>query len=163
MKTKILLTFLSFFLIAILFAQDEKEIIDDVLTNWHNAAADVNQQAYFSYIAEDGVYIGTDSTEIWTKQEFYDWSQPHFDKGKTWTFKNNSRNIYLSDDGQFAWFDELVGYGKGTLRGSGVLAKQEEGWKIKHYVLSLPVPNERFKDVIDLLKNENVSNPVNGE
>ncbi len=137
---------------TVLFAQDEKEIIDDLLTNWHNAAADVNQQAYFNYIAEDGIYIGTDSTEIWTKQEFYDWSQPHFDKHKTWTFKANSRNIYLSEDGLFAWFDELVSYGKGTLRGSGVLAKQNDDWKIKHYVLSLPVPNEKFKAVMEVCR-----------
>jgi len=49
------------------------------------------------------------------------------------------------------------------LRGSGVLAKQKESWKIKHYVLSLPVPNDKFKEVMDVLKNESVSNPVNGE
>lgn len=163
MKSNIILTFISCLLTTILIAQSEKELIDDLLTNWHNAAADVNQEAYFDYIADDGIYIGTDSTEIWTKQEFYDWSLPHFEKNKTWTFKANSRNVYLSDDGQFAWFDELVNYGKGTLRGSGVLAKQNDVWKIKHYVLSLPVPNEKFKAVIEVLDGKSKKGSVENE
>jgi len=163
MKTKILtLIFIGCFsLLAI--TQNEKGIIDDLLTDWHNSAADVNQQAYFDFIDEDGIYIGTDSTEIWTKQEFFEWSQPHFDKQKTWSFKANSRNIYLSDDIQFAWFDELVSYGKGTLRGSGVLVKRTEGWKILHYVLSLPVPNDKFKDVVKVLEDKTDGIPTNGD
>ncbi len=100
-----------------------------------------------------GIYIGTDSTEIWTKQAFYEWSTPYFNSGKTWNFKTNSRNIYLSEDKNFAWFDELVTNGKITLRGSGVLEKKENTWKIKHYVLSLPVPNEKFKSVRDVINS----------
>jgi len=163
MKSKFLLfVLLNIFSFALL-AQNEKKIIDDLITKWHNAAADVNQQAYFNFIDEDGIYIGTDSTEIWTKQEFFDWSQPHFEKQKTWTFKANSRNIYLSDDGQFAWFDELVSYGKGTLRGSGVLTKRADGWKILHYVLSLPVPNEKFKEVLEVMQDGTKESPTNDD
>jgi len=151
MKTKILILTLLAYIPLGLFAQNEEQTINNLLNDWHQAAAEVNQQAYFDFIDESGVYIGTDSTEIWTKQEFYVWSTPYFNKGKTWNFKTNSRNIYLSDDNSYAWFDELVTNGKISLRGSGVLAKKEGNWKLKHYVLSLPVPNEKFKDVRDVI------------
>lgn len=151
MKTKILIFTLLAYLPIGLFAQNEKQTINDLLNDWHRAAADVNQQAYFDFIDDDGTYLGTDSTENWTKQEFFDWSTPHFSKGKTWNFRTNSRNIYLSENKIFAWFDELVTNGNISLRGSGVLEKKADDWKIKHYVLSLPVPNEKFKDVRDVI------------
>jgi ketosteroid isomerase-like protein len=138
-----------------LYAQDnEKNNIANLIDNWHKAAADADQKAYFGFIADDGVYIGTDSTEIWSKQEFFEWSKPYFEKGKAWSFTCNSRNIHISDERQFAWFDELLSSGKVTLRGSGVLEKGNAGWKLKHYVLSLPVPNEKFKDVIEIMNSE---------
>jgi ketosteroid isomerase-like protein len=136
-----------------LYAQDnEKSNIAYLIDNWHQAAANADQKAYFGFIADDGVYIGTDSTEIWSKQEFFEWSKPYFEKGKAWSFTCNSRNIHISKDGHFAWFDELLSSGKVSLRGSGVLQKGDAGWKLKHYVLSLPVPNEKFKDVVEVLK-----------
>ena len=143
-----------------LYAQ-EKEIsaIDVLINNWHNAAASINQELYFSFIDEQGIYIGTDSTEIWTKQEFYAWSTPHFEKKKTWTFKATQRHVYLSDDKTTAWFDELIDYGKGTLRGSGVLQRRPDGWKIMQYVLSVPVPNEKFTPVMDLILSKD-GNPA---
>ncbi len=150
MKTKILIFTLLAYLPIALLAQNEKQTINNLLIDWHQAAADVNQQAYFDFIDDDGTYIGTDSTEIWTKQEFFDWSTPYFEKGKTWNFKTNSRNIYISENKIFAWFDELVTNGKITLRGSGVLEKQQNTWKIKHYVLSLPVTNKKFNAVRDV-------------
>lgn len=143
-----------FFLLFILFsfgikAQDiEKTNITNLIDAWHKAAADVNQKAYFDFIADDGVYIGTDSTEIWTKAEFFEWSKQYFEKGKAWTFTCNSRNIYISGDGLYAWFDELLSSRDVTLRGSGILQKGDTDWKLKHYVLSLPVPNEKFKEVV---------------
>lgn len=151
MKTKILTYLLLVILPISSWAQNEKQTINNLLNNWHQAAADVNQHAYFDFIDDDGIYIGTDSSEIWTKQAFFDWSTPHFNKGKTWNFKANSRNIYLSENKSFAWFDELVTNGKITLRGSGVLEKKANTWKIKHYVLSLPVPNEKFNAIRDVI------------
>lgn len=146
----LLFLFLSFSLSA---QENMKNDIDNFLTSWHEAAASGDQASYFNLIDEQGIYIGTDSTEIWTKQEFYDWSTPHFKAGKTWNFKANSRSIYISDDKQMAWFDELISFSKGTLRGSGVLIKRRDDWKVLHYVLSLPVPNEKFEEVIKVLNS----------
>ena len=134
----------------VLSAQEESDI-DNLLSDWHNAAASVDQEKFFSYIDDNGIYIGTDSTEIWTKQEFYDWSTPHFNQNKTWTFQATQRHIYFSDDRNVAWFDELIDYGSGTLRGSGVLQHKHGEWKIMQYVLSVPVPNEKFKEVMEVI------------
>ncbi|RLD50002.1 MAG: hypothetical protein DRJ05_20210 [Bacteroidetes bacterium] len=149
MKTKLILIFTVLTLSISAKAQDtEKTNITNLIDAWHKAAADVNQKAYFDFIADDGVYIGTDSTEIWTKAEFFEWSKQYFEKGKAWTFTCNSRNIYISGDGLYAWFDELLSSRDVTLRGSGILQKGDTDWKLKHYVLSLPVPNEKFKEVV---------------
>jgi hypothetical protein len=44
----------------------------------------------------------------------------------------------------------------GTCRGSGVLEKKDNTWKIKQYVLSIPIPNNDIQAVI-LAKKENDS------
>jgi hypothetical protein len=40
----------------------------------------------------------------------------------------------------------------GTCRGSGVLEKKEDSWKIKQYVLSVAIPNDDIQAVIDIKK-----------
>ena len=139
----------------VLFSQDTLKIrLNNFLDEWHSDAARADMQLYFDKIDEQGIYIGTDATENWTKQAFYDWSKPYFDKGKAWTFKAVERNIYLSEDGTIAWFDEKLEASYGMLRGSGVLRFKEGSWKIMHYVLSLPVPNEKFKEVLEVIEGE---------
>ena len=152
MKTKL---FISVLLISTSFftkAQDEQiDEITQMLDGWHLAAANADQQAYFNVIDEDGIYIGTDATEIWTKQEFFEWSKPYFDKGKAWSFTAVDRNIYFSEDRNLAWFDELLQFTGGIFRGSGVIARKDGKWKLKHYVLSIPVPNDKFKGVMGVI------------
>ncbi|GGB78729.1 hypothetical protein GCM10007424_18610 [Flavobacterium suaedae] len=129
---------------------EQKEIINSFLDDWHNAAATADYEGYFDKIAEDGRYIGTDAMENWDKKAFATFSKPYFDKGKAWNFKAVQRNIYFSKDGTVAWFDELLDTWMKGCRGSGVLEKENGEWKIKHYVLSMTVPNEVTKEVIPL-------------
>jgi len=145
---------LTFILIPFIsIGQDTlKTEIDFFLDEWHAAAARADMNSYFDKIDADGFYIGTDATENWTKQAFYDWSKPYFDKGKAWSFKAVERNIYFSEDRSLAWFDEKLEASYGMLRGSGVLRLKNGEWKIMHYVLSLPVPNEKFQEVLQTLK-----------
>lgn len=151
MKTKYLLSILLTVFSVSLFAQNEKDITDNLLNQWHQAAANADQEAYFDFIAEDGVYIGTDATENWTKDEFFEWSRSYFENGKAWSFSAIERNIYFSENNKTAWFDEQLEFSNGILRGSGVLAKVKNNWKLKHYVLSLPVPNDKFKEVAEVI------------
>lgn len=43
----------------------------------------------------------------------------------------------------------------GPARGSGVLVRDDRGaWKIAQYNLSIPIPNERFKEVKALIESQ---------
>lgn len=125
----------------------QNEAVSSMLDTWHKAAADANFEEYFDLIAEDGIFIGTDPTENWTKSEFQKWSKPYFDEGKAWNFKALQRNIFLAESGDLAWFDELLETQMGICRGSGVAKKIEGEWKVQHYVLSIEIPNESVDEV----------------
>jgi ketosteroid isomerase-like protein len=131
-----------------------KHRLDVMLTNWHHAAAVADAETYFGYLAEDAVYMGTDATEYWTKAEFRKWAEPWFKKKSAWTIYATKRNIYLSKDETYAWFDEVLIAGFGPARGSGILVKTKDGWKIKHYNLAMTIPNEVSKEVKDLVERE---------
>lgn len=148
---KILLIVLALINVGGLYSQNtEKEVIYEMITEWHNDASVANGDAYFSLMTDDAIYIGTDKTELWTKEEFESFAKPYFDAGKAWDFKTISRNIYFSTDKKVAWFDELLNTWMGVCRGSGVLENIDGEWKLKHYHLSVTVPNEKVKEFIEL-------------
>ena len=125
-----------------------KANINSTLDAWHKAAAEANYNAYFSLMADDAVFIGTDATENWNKTAFQAYAKPHFDKGKAWSFTTLERHIYFDKTGKTAWFDELLNTQMKICRGSGVLVKIGKEWKIKHYVLSMTIPNDNSSEVI---------------
>lgn len=141
-----------FLLFSITISAQDKSNIDQVLTQWHKAASEANFEEYFSLMTEDGVFIGTDPTENWQNKDFRAFSKPYFDRGKAWNFKTLERNIYKEENSDIAWFDELLATQMGICRGSGVLKKTEEGWKIAHYVLSITIPNENVEEATALKK-----------
>lgn len=127
-----------------------KANINSTLDAWHKAAAEANYNAYFSLMADDAVFIGTDATENWNKTAFQAYAKPHFDKGKAWSFTALERHIYFDETGKTAWFDELLNTQMKICRGSGVLVKIGKEWKIKHYVLSMTIPNDNSSEVIKI-------------
>lgn len=141
------LFFISLLTIHFVSAQN-KEIINTTLDNWHKAAAEVQFENYFSYLTDDAIYIGTDATENWNKKQFQNFAKPYFDKGKAWSFSALQRNIYFSKDRKTAWFDELLNTQMKICRGSGILVKIKKEWKIKHYVLSMTIPNDNTNEVV---------------
>ena len=130
-------------------AEDEKNI-NTLLDNWHLAAAEANYENYFQAMSNESVFIGTDANENWNKKDFQAYAKPHFDKGKAWSFKSLERNINFNQDHSVAWFDELLDTQMKICRGSGVLVKENNEWKIKQYVLSMTIPNDTTKQVIQL-------------
>jgi SnoaL-like domain len=130
--------------------------VSRMLDDWHDAAARADEARYFGHFAEGGVFLGTDGNERWTVPQFQAYAHPHFAKGKAWTFHATRRDIHFhlvpgTGSGQdgVAWFDEdLDTPHLGPARGSGVLVRDAHGvWKIAQYNLSIPIPNERFKEV----------------
>lgn len=149
-KLFLLLATISLFS-ASCFAQKqtiEKQNINLLLDNWHKAAAEGNFNNYFNALSDESIFIGTDATENWDKKAFQDFAKPYFDKGKAWDFKPLQRNIFFSKDGKTAWFNELLDTWMKICQGSGVLVKENGVWKIKHYVLSVTVPNDNINEVV---------------
>jgi hypothetical protein len=135
----------------------DKKMINSTIDSWHKAASNADFDNYFSYMTSDGVFIGTDATENWQLNAFKAFSKPYFDKGKAWNFSSIQRNIYLDKSKKTAWFDELLDTHMKICRGSGVLIKVGNTWKIAHYVLSMTIPNENSDEVVKIKeKLENV-------
>jgi len=128
-------------------AVSEKEAIQTLLNNWHLNASEANFDAYFNAMSDKSIFIGTDASENWNIEAFKNFSKPHFDKGKAWDFNAIDRNIYMDTEGNIAWFDELLDTWMGICRGSGVLKKTDNSWKIEHYVLSLTTPNDNIEAI----------------
>lgn len=132
----------------------EKDSINNVLNSWHLNADETNFEAYFGAMTNESIFVGTDAAEVWNIEQFKEFSKPYFDKGKAWSFTSIDRNVYLNSDGKIAWFDELLDTWMGVCRGSGVLKKSGDIWKIEHYVLSVTVPNDNIYEVMKVNKEK---------
>lgn len=144
-----------------MYAQEEttrpqkhgKEAVEKVLDDFHLAASEANGDRYFGHFATDGIFLGTDATERWTVESFKGYAKPYFDQGRGWTYIATERHVYVSDDGQTAWFDErLANTSFGECRGSGVLVLEDGQWKIAQYNLTIPVPNDLAYDLVDMIR-----------
>jgi hypothetical protein len=152
MKT---ITLSASILLLSLIASAQQQEIHRFIDQWHAAAAKADSEVFFESMADNSIYIGTDAKERWTKKEFITFAKPYFDKGKAWDFKPYDRDIHLSADGQYVWFSELLTTWMGICRGSGIIRKTNEGFKIEQYHLSVTIPNEIVKDFITLVDNFN--------
>jgi hypothetical protein len=109
-------------------------------------------------MCSNGVFIGTDASENWQLDAFKTFSKPYFDKGKAWNFTSLQRNIYFDKTQNTAWFDELLDTQMKICRGSGVLIKEGNTWKIAHYVLSMTIPNDNIDEVVKI--KEKIENGI---
>ncbi|MBF8455676.1 nuclear transport factor 2 family protein [Kaistella sp. G5-32] len=159
MKKNITFTLITFLLLFSnsLFSQKkgfyenvQKKNVSKVLDDLNLYASTADFKNYFNLYAEESTFIGTDANEVWNKKEFMAYSKPHFEKGKAWSFTSLKRNITFSADGKYAWFDELLDTQMKLCRGSGVLEKIGNQWKIKQYVLSMTIPNDVSKEIIKI-------------
>lgn len=130
--------------------------LDTMLNRWHRAAATADENTFFPTMSPDGIYLGTDASERWLRDEMAVWAAPFFQREVAWAFTPHHRQWYLSDDGHTAWFEEqLDSPHMGALRGSGVWTREavyDAVWQLRHYNLALVVPNEKMgqvKAVID--------------
>ncbi|HRP52735.1 MAG TPA: nuclear transport factor 2 family protein [Fluviicola sp.] len=132
------------------FAQSITVELDSLLDQWYQAAATSNFKVYFDFMDEDFVFLGTDPSERWTKQEFASFCKPYFDAGKGWDFKKIERTISLSKNGKMAWFDETIDTWMNVCRGSGVLVKKKKEWKIIQYNLAVLIENGKMNQFLRL-------------
>lgn len=132
----------------------ERDAIAAVLDDFHKAASQADGERYFAHFAEDAVFLGTDAKERWTVQQFRKFATPYFDKGQGWTYLPVRRYITIHQHGEVAWFDELLDSVKfGQVRGSGVLIKTQDVWKVSLYDLHFPIPNDLAAEFTSRIKS----------
>ena len=131
--------------------QHDRAAIDAVLDDFHAAAAAADAERYLGHMTDNAVFMGTDEWERWPKHpDFTDYVGMRFANGG-WSYRSVEREVEISDN--VAWFDEVVfSETNGRFRGTGVLVKTEDDWKIAHYAMSFLVFNENWQEVVELTK-----------
>ncbi|WP_394222170.1 nuclear transport factor 2 family protein [Alteromonas gracilis] len=135
-------------------AESNYEQVDKTLNALHHNASTANFEEYFNLYHNNAVFIGTDASEVWSKEEFQAYAKPHFDKGKGWTYHPRDRHIYFSSNKDVAWFDELLDNDSlGETRGTGVLVKEGDVWRVTQYHLTIPIPNALADSIAEQIKS----------
>ncbi len=142
---------------------DGPESVDRILTAFHAAAAAADGETYFSFLADDAIYIGTDASERWTVDAFRAFAEPYFSRGRGWTYTPTERHIAIAPGGSVAWFDEMLTNDTyGVCRGTGVLVKTDGAWRIAQYHLTFPIPNDLAREITTRIReHEGESNSIN--
>ena len=136
----------------------QKEI-NNVLDSLHYLASVADQKKYIDLFSKNAVFFGTDIDERWMIDDFNLYVKSRFDTGIGWTYKSNSRNIFVAKDKRTAWFDEIVeNKSYGEFRGTGVLVLENNEWKISQYNLLLPIPNDYLQKYANEIKKYYSSN-----
>jgi hypothetical protein len=145
-------------------AKDQKQIAA-MLDSFNRAAAKADYNAYFNFYTDDAIFTGTDATERWDKKQFMAWAKPIFDKGRAWDFTALERHIYFDKTGTLAWFDELLNTQMKICRGSGVVVKQGNEWKVQQYILSTTIPNDQLDSIIKMKSHmeDSIINKLSGK
>jgi len=124
--------------------------LDALIDQWHRDVAEFKFDDYFGFMGQEFIFLGTDPTERWTKEQFASFCKPFFEKKSTWDFKPKWRNWYFSEDGKTAWFEEQLDTWMEECRASGVLMKIKGEWKIVHYNLTVLIENDKTDKFIKL-------------
>lgn len=124
------------------------------LDAWHHAAAVADETVFFGSMAPGGIYLGTDATERWDRDQMAFWAKPYFNRESAWAFTAHDRQIYLNEAQTLAWFEEQLDTWMGECRGSGVLRHYPEGWKIEHYNLAVTVPNDKLDKFLKKIRGK---------
>lgn len=87
-------------------------------------------------------------------EQFEPYVRSAFDRGG-WTYVPRDRTAFLSDDGQPAWFDEMLDGATGVVaRGTGVLVRRGNAWKVAQYNFSVPFPNALWDTINAMIRAE---------
>lgn len=126
--------------------------VNELVDAWHLAAAKADAEVFYGSMTADGIYIGTDASERWLRDELREWAAFAFERESAWDFKPRDRTVYFTDNQTYAWWEELLDTWMGVCRGSGVAQLVDGAWKITHYHLSVTIPNEKIEGFIELVK-----------
>jgi hypothetical protein len=138
--------------------------VASTLDAFHNAAANAELDTYLGLLTTEMVFLGTDASERWQGNAFRDFVSGHFSQGNGWTYLASERHIAMSNDGQTAWFDELLDNAQlGQCRGSGVVILAGGEWRIAQYNLSIPIPNDMARSITADIREMQTAAPITGD
>lgn len=126
--------------------------VNKLMNTWHEAAAKADEAAFFGAMDSTCIYLGTDASERWLREELKTTFAFAFARASAWAFTPSKRQLYFSEDGNTVWLEEMLATQMGTCRGSAVLKRVKKEWKILHYDLAIMVPNELVNDFKALVK-----------
>lgn len=126
---------------------------ESVLDAFHAAAAAADEQRYLATLTEDMVFLGTAPGERWEGAAWREFVHRYFSQGKGWAYAPSDRSVVVAPDGETAWFDETVENDHfGACRGSGVLTRENGGWRIAQYNLTITVPDELVPELVSQIR-----------
>ncbi len=118
-----------------------------LLHDVHRAKAEGDGERYFGHFAADGVFLGTDRAERFSLAGVRAILGPYYAHGARPTTIPIEQVVYPSADGGWAWFEQLVERQHvGRMRGTGVLRRVDDTWKLVHYNVVLTVPDDLTED-----------------
>ena len=127
----------------------DRAAIDLVLDEFHGSAAAADESRYLATLTGDMVFLGTAPGERWEGAVWREFVHSYFARGKGWEYRPFDRSVAVDPDGRTAWFDETVENDHyGECRGSGVLRRDDAGWRIAQYNLTLTVPDELAPELV---------------
>jgi hypothetical protein len=134
-----------------------KTQIATVLDSMHSAFQHRKFQKMMTYFSEDGYYLGSDPTELWTKKHISDYFKPHeTDSATVMPYDILKRDILLNEERNSAVVVEqyyLVKMSeKVMVRAISRVSRKESGWVIDFYSWNMIPKNEDLDKINGALK-----------
>ncbi|ULT23057.1 nuclear transport factor 2 family protein [Sphingobacterium sp. E70] len=129
-------------------AQEPIDAINKTLDTWHKSSGEVKFGPFINSLAADAVILGADREERWDKNHSDKFSEQYFNPKYAWNYTYQNRSVHFNTDSTTAWFDETFKINTKYFRGTGVLSKIDNDWKIQQYNLSMLAPYADVKSAI---------------
>jgi hypothetical protein len=162
------IAFLSFIMCGCMFNSNYKEPnmpnpevvkaqISVALDSMHSAFQHRKFQKMMTYLSQDGYYLGSDPTELWTRKQLSDYFKPHEkDSATVMPYDILRRDILLNEERNSAVVAEqyyLVRMSeKVMVRAISRVSKKESGWVIDFYSWNMIPKNEDMDKINGALK-----------
>ncbi len=119
-----------------------------LLRDVHVAKGEGDGSRYYGLFVPEAIVLGTARSERFSLAGLQAILGPYYAQGRRPTSIPIEQQVYLSPDGGWAWFEELIERKYlGLMRGTGVLRKVDNTWKFVHYNLIILVPRELSEDL----------------
>ena len=118
------------------------------LRDVHVAKGEGDGSRYYRMFAPEAVALGTARSERFSLAGLQAILAPYYAQGRRPISIPIEQRVYLSPDQNLAWFEELIERQQlGLMRGTGVMRRAGDTWKLVHYNLMFVVPRELAGDL----------------